>query len=224
MKRGVMGSSFFQFEALDATPLVREPFEYVIVPNFIGPAALARLNGDYPKVAQRGSFPVNVVPYGPAFQNLLDKLEGDHFRTAFERKFGIDLAGRPTVTTVRGMCGTGDGQIHTDSKTKIITVLLYPNDQWAPEGGRLRLLRSGTDLNDYVAEVSPIGGTLLAFRRSNNSWHGHEAFVGERKVIQFNWLTTAGDQRIAMLRHHASAAFKRVTSALFPAAGTQGGY
>jgi hypothetical protein len=39
--------------------------------------------------------------------------------------------------------------------------------------------------------------------------------VGERKVIQFNWLTTAGDQRIAMLRHHASAAFKRVTGALF---------
>jgi hypothetical protein len=64
--------------------------------------------------------------------------------------------------------------------------------------------------------VSPIGGTLLAFRRADNSWHGHQPFVGDRKVIQFNWLTTAGDQRVAMLRHHASAAFKRVTEALWP--------
>ncbi len=211
-----MGESLFRFDALDATPLVQEPFEYLIVPNFIGPAALARLNGDYPKVTQRGSFPVNVVPYGPVFQELLDELEGDRFRAVFERKFGLDLAGRPTVTTVRGMCGAGDGQIHTDSKTKIITVLLYPNDEWSPEGGRLRLLRSGTDLNDYVAEVSPIGGTLLAFRRADNSWHGHEPFVGQRKVIQFNWLTAAEHQRVAMLRHHASAAFKRVTEALWP--------
>ena len=81
-----MGSSFFQLEALDATPLVREPFEYVIVPNFIGPAALARLNGDYPKVTQRGSFPVNVVPYGPAFQELLDELEGSIRMTNGRRK------------------------------------------------------------------------------------------------------------------------------------------
>ncbi len=51
-----------------------------------------------------------MVPYGPAFQELLDELEGDRFRTAFERKFGLDLTGRPTVTTVRGMCGKGDGQ------------------------------------------------------------------------------------------------------------------
>jgi hypothetical protein len=214
-----MGDSFFRFEALDATPLVKEPFEYVIVPNFIAAPALARLNADYPKVTKRGSFPVNVVPYGPAFQDLLDELESDHFRAAFERKFGLDLSGRPTVATVRGQCGAGDGQIHTDSKTKIITVLLYPNDEWAPKGGRLRLLRSGTDLNDFVAEVSPIGGTLLAFRRADNSWHGHEPFVGERKVIQFNWLTTAEHQRIAMLRHHASAAFKRTTEVLWPTQG-----
>ena len=31
------------------------------------------------------------------------------------------------------------------------------------------------DLNDIIAEVSPIAGTLLAFKRTDNSWHGHEA-------------------------------------------------
>ena len=67
-----------------------------------------------------------------------------------------------------------DGSIHTDSKTKIITVLLYLNEAWDAAGGRLRLLRSGTDLENYVAELPPSNGTLLIFRRSDNSWHGHK--------------------------------------------------
>ena len=59
----------------------------------------------------------------------------------------------------------------------------------------------------WIVEVPPIAGTLIAFRRSDNSWHGHDAFDGERRVIQFNWLTSEGNRQIAMLRHHASAAF-----------------
>ena len=188
-----------RLEALRATPLVREPFEYLIVPGFIEAAAFAAINADYPKISARGSFPVDEVSYGPAFQTLLDELEGDAFRAVFEEKFGVDLAGRPTVTTVRGQCGPGDGQIHTDSKSKIITVLIYMNSAWEPAGGRLRLLRSGNDLNDVLVEVPPVAGTLLAFKRSNNSWHGHEPFVGERRVIQFNWLTSQGNRQIAML-------------------------
>ena len=75
------------------------------------------------------------------------------------------LKGRPPVTTVRGRCGLRDGKIHTDSTSKIITALIYMNEAWKPEGGRLRLLRSGTDLNDIFVEVrqSP---ALIAFMRS----------------------------------------------------------
>ncbi len=205
-----------RLEALRATPLVREPFEYLIVPGFIEPRALAEINADYPKITERGSFPVDEVSFGPAFQKLLDELEGDDFREVFEEKFDIDLADRPTVTTVRGRCGPGDGQIHTDSKSKIITVLIYMNPAWEQSGGRLRLLRSGNNINDVIAEVPPVAGALLAFKRSNNSWHGHEPFVGERRVIQFNWLTSQGNRQIAMLRHHASAAFKRMRQMILP--------
>jgi SM-20-related protein len=205
-----------KLEALRDTPLVREPFDYLIVPGFIEQAALAEINADYPKISARGSFPVDEVSYGPAFQTLLDALESDGFRGAFEEKFGVDLTDRPTVTTVRGQCGSGDGQIHSDSKSKIITVLIYMNPSWEQPGGRLRLLRSQHDLNDVITEVPPVAGTLLAFRRSNNSWHGHEPFVGERRVIQFNWLTSQGNRQIAMLRHHASASFKRMLQAILP--------
>lgn len=201
---------YLDIEQFRATALVRQPFEHLIVPQFIPPQALAEINSDYPQIPRSGSFPVDQVVYGPAFQRLIDELNGDAFREAFEGKFGIDLSGRPTITTVRGRCGPGDGKIHTNSATKIITVLIYMNENWDQPGGRLRLLRSSNDLNDIIVEVPPIAGTLLAFKRSNNSWHGHESFVGERRVIQFNWLTSQGNRQIAMLRHHTSASFKRL--------------
>ena len=202
--------------AFRAMPLEREPFQYLVVPAFITREALSRINADYPKIAERGSFPATQVAYGPAFQALLDQLEGDEFRKAFEEKFGLELAGRPTTTTVRGQCGRGDGKIHTDSLSKIITVLIYMNPTWEKPGGRLRLLRSGSDLNDVLVEVPPVEGTLVAFERADNSWHGHEPFVGERRVIQFNWVTSEGNRQIAMLRHHASASLKRVLGLLVP--------
>jgi hypothetical protein len=204
-------------DAFDAQPLAREPFEYLVVPGFVKREALLRIDADYPRISQRGSFPVDQLAYGPAFQALLAELESDEMRQAFEAKFGLSLAGRPTTTTVRGWCGAGDGKIHTDSTSKIITVLMYMNAAWDNSGGRLRLLRSGRDLNDVIVEVPPAGGTLLAFKRADNSWHGHEPFVGERRVIQFNWITSEGNRRIALLRHHASASFKRVLAMLRPA-------
>ena len=213
-------AKYLRLDALRATSLVREPFPYLIVEGFIGPAALAAINADYPKISSSGSFPVDEVTFGSAFQRLLDELEGEEFRAAFEEKFAIDLSGRPTVTTVRGRCGASDGRIHTDSKSKIITILIYMNESWGEAGGRLRLLRSPDDLDDVIVEVPPVAGTLLAFKRSDNSWHGHQPFVGERRVIQFNWLTSQGNRQIAMLRHHASASFKRVIQAIRPGRGS----
>lgn len=207
---------YLSLEAFRATPLVKEPFEHLMVSGFVGPAALAAINAAYPKISTSGSFPVDQVSFGPAFQTLLDELESDAFREAFEEKFALDLSGRPTVTTVRGRCDARDGKIHTDSTSKIITVLIYMNESWEQAGGRLRLLRSANDLNDIITEVPPVAGTLLAFKRSNNSWHGHEPFAGDRRVIQFNWLTSEGNRQIAMLRHHTSASFKRVLQMILP--------
>ena len=101
-----------------------------------------------------------------------------------------------------------------NSVSKIITVLIYMNSTWEKPGGRLRLLRSGKNLNDIIVEVPPIDGTLLAFKRADNSWHGHEPFVGERRVIQFNWVFSEGNRQLVMLRHHASAWLKRMIAML----------
>ena len=68
---------YLRLDAFRATPLVREPFQHLIVPGFVGPAALSAINADYPKISSTGSFPVDQVSFGPAFQSLLDELEGD---------------------------------------------------------------------------------------------------------------------------------------------------
>lgn len=206
--------SMLDMDRLRATPLTREPFEFLIVPEFVKPEARAAIGKDYPEVNKPGSFPLGEVHYGPAFARLIEEMRSDEFRKAFEEKFKIDLSNRPDMITVRGRCSEKDGKIHTDSETKIITILIYMNSGWEAPGGRLRLLRSGHDLDDVIAEVPPTEGTLLAFRRSNNSWHGHKPFAGPRRVIQFNWVTSEAVVRREQNRHRFSAWLKKLRGAL----------
>src|SRR3546814_12050926 len=93
------------------------------------------------------------------------------------------------MVTLRGQSRAKDGAIHTDSKTKLVTALIYLNSAWESDGGRLRMLNGPDDLEDYAAEVPPEAGTLVAFRCTPDAWHGHKPFVGPRRSIQLNWLT-----------------------------------
>ena len=201
-------------ETFRETPLTREPFEFLIVPEFVKAEARLGIHKDYPDVNRPGSFPLGEVTYGPAFAKLIEEMRGDDFRRAFAEKFGVDLANRPEMITVRGRCSEKDGKIHTDSETKIITILIYMNAGWESAGGRLRLLRSGNNLDDMILEVPPTEGTLLAFRRSNNSWHGHKPFSGPRRVIQLNWVTSEAVVRREQNRHRLSAWMKKLRAAV----------
>jgi hypothetical protein len=205
--------ALLDLSAFRAAPLTRDPFDYLILPGFLRPEHLGAINAAFPHIDDPGSFPLGGLRYGPAFAGLIEELRGDAVRSAFEEKFGLSLRGRPVMITVRGRCGDRDGSIHTDAVTKLITVLLYLNPKWEAPGGRLRLLRSGDDLEDVIAEVPPAEGTLLTFRRSDNSWHGHQRYVGERRVIQLNWVTSAWVERRERLRHTFSAALKRLVGA-----------
>jgi hypothetical protein len=192
------------------TPLTRIPFDFLIVPEFVKTEARPAIEKDYPGVSRAGSFPLREVTYGPGFSKLIEEMRSDEFRQAFEEKFNVNLTDRPDMITVRGRCSEKDGKIHTDSETKIITVLIYMNGAWESSGGRLRLLRSGDNLEDVICEVPPSEGTLLAFRRSKNSWHGHKPFSGPRRVIQFNWVTSEAVVRREQNRHRLSAWMKKI--------------
>ena len=185
-------AALFDFASFDATPLARDPFDHLIVPGFLRPDALVALNRDFPPIEGPSNYAPERVTYGPAFAALLEALHGGRFAGHLEGKFGLDLSGCATTIGIRRFCEVTDGNIHTDHKSKLITVLLYFNEDWPHEGGRLRMVRSATDLDDYAAEVVPAGGALLAFRRTDHSWHGHKPFVGERRILQLSY-TKGGD-------------------------------
>lgn len=88
-------------------------------------------------------------------------------------------------------------------------MLIYLNDPWEAQGGRLRLLRSPADIEDYVVEVPPEGGLAVAFRRSERSYHGHKPFYGPRRVLQLNWVTSRAQVFWDLARHRFSAWLKR---------------
>lgn len=197
-------------DRLAATPVETRPFPHVIVPNFIQGEAKPLVATDFPEVPLPGSFPLPSLGFGPAFAALIRALSGAQMSRIVEEKFGIDLSGRPTMATVRGQSDARDGQIHTDSKTKLITMLLYMNDRWGADRGRLRLLRSPSNLEDFAAEVPPDEGTLLIFRNGPTAWHGFEPFEGPRRVVQVNWVTDKGVVLREQARHRLSAFFKRL--------------
>lgn len=201
---------YLDLALFERTMLETDPFPYILVPGFVPQAARADLAVDYPKIDKPGSYPVGDVQFGPAFADFLAELEGPAMRAAFARKFGIDLTNRPTMVTVRGQAQLKDGSIHTDTASKLITVLIYMNESWEAPGGRLRLLRKPDNLDDMITEVPPAAGTLLAFRVTKNSWHGHAPASGPRRVIQLNWVESDAVVRRERLRHGLSARVKRL--------------
>lgn len=191
-------------------PLVREPFEHVIIAEFLRDDALGPVLSAFPPIAKGGSFAVSELTFGEAFGQLVQELEGSALRSAVEEKFVLDLSGRPTLVTVRGQSRAKDGRIHTDTRTKIVTALLYMNRGWSDAGGRLRLLRSKASLDDSFAEVAPEAGTAVFFRCTRDAWHGYTPYVGERCAVQLNWVTELAVVRREERRHRFSARLKKL--------------
>ncbi len=198
------------FERIRATRPKSDPYPYMVIEDAIETDALSRITADFPRIEHGGSFPVSSLDYGPDFRALLDTLDGEAFRALVEEKFDVDLSDSPAMTTVRGVMREKDGRIHTDSRTKKITILVYFNDDWQAEGGHLRILRSGDDLDDYVEEIPPRLGTMVIFRVTDNCWHGHKPVVGKRLSIQMNYLTGGAARGKHQFFHRLSARLKKL--------------
>ncbi len=204
------------YEGLRATPVETNPFPHVVVRNFVQPQDLAGVVADLPDIARRGSFPISAIRLGTQAIALMRELEGPELREAIAEKFGLDLGDAGTMVTLRGQSRERDGQIHTDSAAKRVTVLLYlnPHDAaWARQEGCLRLLRGPNDIEDFAVEIPPVDGTLLVFPNGANTWHGHKQFLGRRYAVQLNYMTADAAARSELRRHKVSALLKRLTLA-----------
>jgi hypothetical protein len=204
-------------DAIGRAELLHKPFDFLLADHTLDTADLMQVRQDFPPISQPGLFPPEALRYGAAFRALLDELASPEFEDVLGQKFGLDLTGRPRMVTIRGQTQSRDGRIHADSADKVLTCLLYLNDQWDQGGGRLRFLRSSDNLEDYVVEIPPLGGSFAAFRVGPASWHGHAPFVGERRSIMINWLRDDGASARNLRRHRISAAAKKWLPGLFGA-------
>jgi SM-20-related protein len=203
-----MSTEILDLEKLRAQPLVREPFPFVVASGMLKPGAIQALSRDFPPIGDGGVYPVDILPLGPSMRRLVEEVSGPEFRQAVEEKFGLDLEGRPPMVTLRGRSRDKDGRIHRDSDDKVVSLLLYLNEDWPHNTGNLRLLRSPDDLESTVAEVPSIAGTLVIFEVKPNGWHGHHRFVGERRVLMLNYMTGAAALERELKRHRFSAQVK----------------
>ncbi len=198
-----------KIEAIQAANAARDPFPFFQA-QVLEEANLDSIRADFPVIDKPGIFPVGALQFGPAFASLIEDFKSPAVAEAVGKKLGIDLRGLPVMITVRGRAQAKDGRIHTDTKDKVATCLLYLNGAWDESGGRLRLLRNGGDIEDYIAEIPPSGGTFVAFKVAPNSWHGHKPFTGERRYVMVNWLRSEGARARQLGRHKLSAKVKRL--------------
>lgn len=204
------------YQKLAETPVATDPFPHLVVPGFVPPDSLRQVLAALPKLHKRGSFPPDSVHLGAAARDLVQQMEGERLRGLIAARFGLDLAGAPSMLTLRGWTSERDGRIHCDSTAKRVTVLLYLNPETEAFGrqeGCLRLLRGPNDLEDFAVEVPPVNGALLVFPNGASAWHGHRRFVGQRYSIQLNYMTTDVKARSELRRHRLSAFVKRLTMA-----------
>lgn len=190
-----------------------QPFAFLIAREQLPDTARAELAADFPRYSSAGFFPHEAKDCGPALNRLIDELTSREFADAIGARLGVpDLGEYPSLVTICRSLNKRHGTIHTDSKSKIVTALVYLNESWPDiSEGCFRFLNRIDDIdNVVVAEIRPLYGNLVAFRRADNSFHGHLPHEGERRVVQVAWLTSEDEKLRKTQRGKLSRLFKKL--------------
>ena len=189
-----MALSVINVDAVHQARQSREPYDWFLGSGILKEDAVDDLKRDFPDITKPGYLTVDEVQLKGRLKTLIDELESQEFSRELSKKFGLDLTPYPRLTTIMKRSQPKYGAIHTDGPSKVMTLLVYMNDEWQADGsGRLRVLYNEKQFEPYAAEVPPTMGTVFAFLRADNSWHGHEPFTGERKVVQVAWIKDADE-------------------------------
>lgn len=190
-------TQILNLQALEASQPQQQPYPFFVVEQSIHSERVGDVMHDFPEITGGGSYTLEDLSSGPEFDALIEEINGQDFRRLISSKLDIDLSTLPMIVTLRGISRAKDGRIHTDSKSKIATILIYFNEPWTADTGKLRILNS-EDMEDMVAEVAPNAGTMIAFKVTENCWHGYPPFEGTRRSIQINFVA----DEAAVKKHH----------------------
>jgi len=199
------------------TVVRQQPFAFLIAQDQLPDAARGELARDFPRYPSAGFFPHEANDCGPSVNRLIGDLTSREFADAIGRHLGIpDLGRYPSLATLCRLLNKRHGTIHTDSRSKVVTALVYLNESWPDTSeGCFRFLNRIDDIDDLAApEIRPLYGRLVAFRRADNSFHGHLPHEGERRVIQIAWLTSEDEKLRKTQRGRLSRLFKKLFGGL----------
>lgn len=175
------------------TKIYQQPFPFLITEAQLPPDAATELDRDFPRYDSAGFFPYTPQDCGPSINAVVEAMTSPQYARAIGDRLGVeDMDRYPVLVTICQSLNKRHGTIHTDSRSKVASVLLYLSPDWRHgSAGSLRFLNRIDSIDDLaVPEVLPVYGALVAFKRTDNSFHGHLPFEGERRVIQFAWLTS----------------------------------
>jgi hypothetical protein len=179
--------------------------------------AKADLRRDFPNYPEAGFFPHKVEDCGQSVNALIAEIVAPAFADALGDRLGVpNMSKLPALVTLCSRLNRRHGTIHTDSKSKVLTALVYLSTDW-PHGspGCLRFLKSIDDIESMVVpELLPVYGNLAAFKRADNSFHGHLPHEGERMVVQIAWLTSEEELLRKQKRGSYTHWFKKLLGSL----------
>ena len=199
------------------TTVQHDPFPFMVAHGQLPNEARGDLDRDFPRYASAGFFPYDPIDCGASINTLIADMTAPAFASAVGKRLGIDDLGKyPTLVTLCRLLNKRHGTIHTDSKSKIATALIYLNPQWPDSSdGCLRFLQRIDDIDSVIApELTPLYGEFAVFKRCDNSFHGHLPYEGERRVIQVAWLTSEEEKLRKTKRGKFSRAFKKFFGSL----------
>ncbi len=199
------------------TQVRSEPFRFLCANGQLAADAAVALREDFPKYTGAGFFPYDSVDCGPSVNCLVADLTDPAVADAVGARLGIENLGQyPTLVTLCRSLNKRHGTIHTDSKSKVATALLYLNESWPDTSdGCFRFLNRIDAIDDLAApEIPPLYGNFVVFKRDDNSFHGHLPYEGERRVIQVAWLTSEDEKLRKTQRGKFSRLFKKLLGSL----------
>ncbi|MCU4537334.1 2OG-Fe(II) oxygenase [Acinetobacter bereziniae] len=203
-------TSILKLDALKNAEVVTTPYPFFVVENALADSEVQAVIKDFPKIEQGGSFNIEDVEIKPNFDRFLKSLDTPEFRQILTDKFDVNVMEHPMMITLRGYSRQKDGRIHSDSKSKLLTILIYLNESWDAPNGRLRILNDDKDINNYVAEIGAGPGSLVAFKVTDNGWHGYIPYEGQRQSVQINFLTSEKANAKHKFFHGLSAKVKKI--------------
>lgn len=211
-----MSNAIFRTDLLDApqTTVRLDPFPFISASGLVDEGAREAIARDFPKFPEPGYLPYNKEECGPSVNRLIEEATSPAIADRLGNMLGIEhLSGYPTLVTICTTLNKRHGTIHTDSRSKIATVLIYLNDTWDnTSNGCLRFLGSNDDIDNMIApELPPTYGNFAMFKRTENSFHGHLPYEGERRVVQIAWITSQDE----LDRKNRRGRFSRFLKSMF---------